>query len=153
MKQTRNYIRWHCWFHLWFLSYHWTSFRNVSSICKQRVVKSDGNLCRITVLYRFNHQIKRMVWENHVHFQCFAIQGLSYAPNVAYVRNPPKDFRAGAILSAIFCFFPLGFFAIYYSYRVSYYFMFWRTRHNAKTLCIHANNVSYWLKLKFPLPL
>ncbi|XP_022336520.1 synapse differentiation-inducing gene protein 1-like isoform X2 [Crassostrea virginica] len=47
-----------------------------------------------------------------------SFRGLSYAPNVAYVRNPPKDFRAGAILSAIFCFFPLGFFAIYYSYRV-----------------------------------
>lgn len=44
-------------------------------------------------------------------------RGLSYAPNVAYIRNPPKDFRMGAILSAIFCFFPLGLLAIYYSFR------------------------------------
>lgn len=48
---------------------------------------------------------------------CSEYRGLSYAPNVAYIRNPPKDFRMGAILSAIFCFFPLGLFAIYYSFR------------------------------------
>lgn len=44
-------------------------------------------------------------------------RGLSYAPNVAYIRNPPKDFRMGALLSAIFCFFPLGLLAIYYSFK------------------------------------
>ncbi|XP_061197139.1 uncharacterized protein LOC133205355 isoform X2 [Saccostrea echinata] len=42
-------------------------------------------------------------------------RGLSYAPNVAYIRKPPKDFRAGVLLSAIFCFLPLGLFALYYS--------------------------------------
>ncbi|XP_048752416.1 uncharacterized protein LOC125663982 isoform X2 [Ostrea edulis] len=45
-------------------------------------------------------------------------RGLSYAPNVAYIRNPPKNFRAAAILSAIICFFPLGLFAVYCSFRV-----------------------------------
>ncbi|XP_062583534.1 synapse differentiation-inducing gene protein 1-like isoform X2 [Saccostrea cucullata] len=46
-------------------------------------------------------------------------RGLSYAPNVAYIRKPPKDFRAGALLSAIFCFLPLGLFALYYSCKVN----------------------------------
>lgn len=66
-------------------------------------------------------------------------QGLSYAPNVAYIRNPPKDFRMGAILSAIFCFFPLGLLAIYYSFRVSMF-----------SLCIsmHLNKKKIQLLLK-----
>ncbi|KAK3086439.1 hypothetical protein FSP39_018437 [Pinctada imbricata] len=46
----------------------------------------------------------------------------TYTPNVAYIRRPPKDYKVVAILSALFCFLPLGIFSIYYSYKVNLYY-------------------------------
>ncbi|KAJ8303159.1 hypothetical protein KUTeg_019555 [Tegillarca granosa] len=40
------------------------------------------------------------------------------ASNVAYFRKPPRDYRIGAVLSAVLCFFPLGLIAIHYSLQV-----------------------------------
>ncbi|XP_021350113.1 synapse differentiation-inducing gene protein 1-like isoform X2 [Mizuhopecten yessoensis] len=41
------------------------------------------------------------------------------APNVAYLRQPPRNYRIGAILSAILCFFPIGILSIISSRKVT----------------------------------
>ncbi|XP_069113140.1 proline-rich transmembrane protein 1-like [Argopecten irradians] len=41
------------------------------------------------------------------------------APNVAYLRQPPRHYRVGAILATILCFFPIGILSIQSSRKVT----------------------------------
>ncbi|XP_060068529.1 proline-rich transmembrane protein 1-like [Ylistrum balloti] len=41
------------------------------------------------------------------------------APNVAYLRQPPRHYRIGAILSTVLCFFPIGILSIISSRKVT----------------------------------
>lgn len=44
------------------------------------------------------------------------------ADQFGYILTAPKDYRAEAVLATIFCFFPLGLVAIFYSTRVKYHY-------------------------------
>lgn len=45
------------------------------------------------------------------------------APTVAYVRRQPKDYRLGTVLATVFCFFPMGLIAVYFSCQVRKLYM------------------------------
>lgn len=50
-------------------------------------------------------------------------KGSGLAPTVAFVRRQPKDYKFGSILVSVFCFFPIGLIALYFSYQVGKFYM------------------------------
>ncbi|XP_071172855.1 synapse differentiation-inducing gene protein 1-like [Mytilus edulis] len=50
-------------------------------------------------------------------------KGPGLAPTVAFVRRQPKDYKFGSILVSVFCFFPVGLIALYFSYQVSKFYL------------------------------
>ena len=67
-------------------------------------------------------------------FVCSQTSGV--APTVAFIRKQPRDYRLSTVLASIFCFFPIGLIAVYFSYQVRFCCILYCTRliHQSKFL-------------------